>query len=147
LNRIAQLVNDIKETHGTSCPFELCDAMDIAVLDVEFPESVNGIFLNKDGKSTIYLNSDLTERERTVICAHELGHVLLHENFNSQFIKLHTFMSIPRLEKEADYFCAYLLLDDAKVIFDEHGLSTMEQIASFYGVERRLVELRYGMNN
>ncbi|NMA79925.1 MAG: ImmA/IrrE family metallo-endopeptidase [Clostridiales bacterium] len=147
MNRIARLVNDIKEEHGTNCPFELCDAMDITVLDVDFPDSVNGIFLNNDGRSTIYLNNRLAKHERTVICAHELGHVILHENFNCHFIRSHTFLSIPRLEKEADYFCAYLLLDDAKVLFDEYGLTTMEQIACFYGVERRLVELRYGMNN
>lgn len=147
MNRIAQLVNDIKEIHGTNCPFELCDAMDITVLDVDIPASVNGIYLNKGGNNIICLNNNLATHERAVICAHELGHVLLHKNFNCQFIDSHTFMSLSRLEKEADYFCAYLLLDDAKVLFDEYGLSTIEQIACFYGMERRLVELRYGMSN
>ena len=48
--------------------------------------------------------------QRTV-CAHELGHAVLHTHANTPFLRKNTFFSVDKLEIEANTFAALLLID------------------------------------
>lgn len=49
------------------------------------------------------------------VCAHELGHIILHPHVNTPFMKAHTLFSVDRLEKEANEFAVELLMPDEVV--------------------------------
>lgn len=136
-------VQTLKEYYGTADPFELCDYLDILVLDMALPPSVNGFYSGAGGCQVIYLSTALERVQRKSICAHELGHALLHAHTNGIFISSATLLVPSRYEREADLFAAHLLLEDGRIMFDRYGLSTVEQIASFTGLEERLVRMRY----
>jgi len=53
--------------------------------------------------------------QRTV-CAHESGHAVLHEEVNTLFLRKNTFLSVDRLEIEANTFAAFLLIDKNTII-------------------------------
>ena len=144
MDKIERLAGEIKRRYGTDNPFDICDCMDIPVLTLPLPESVRGFFTRIMGTRIVYINEQLPGQEARVVCAHELGHALLHESLNRFFITAATFQVESRYEREADFFAVCLLLEDGRTMYERYGLSTVEQIASFTGIEERLVALRYG---
>ena len=111
VDRILKKVEAIIDYYKTRNPFELCDEMGILVIDSDLPESVNGIYTMLYGQNTILLNKRLSEIKRHIVCAHELGHVILHERLNCLDLERNTNFSVPRLETEADTFAACLIID------------------------------------
>ncbi|MDL0421376.1 ImmA/IrrE family metallo-endopeptidase [Caldifermentibacillus hisashii] len=61
---------------------------------------------------TIVINSELSEWLKRYVCAHELGHAILHSDLNTSFLKKNTFYSIGKIEREANEFAVNLLLYD-----------------------------------
>ena len=112
MTQIRDLARGIREQYGTRNPFVLCERMDIAVLFADLPEITKGFFFVLRGKRVINLSLSLPEEERAAVCAHELGHALLHPTSNSPFLASNTNLVVGRYEREADYFSACLLLDD-----------------------------------
>ena len=49
----------------------------------------------------IHLNQELDEPMLQFVCAHELGHTILHPNINTAFMTHRTFFSASKLEREA----------------------------------------------
>jgi Zn-dependent peptidase ImmA (M78 family) len=58
----------------------------------------------------IIINCDLDEWLKRYVCAHELGHAVLHPDINTGFLKKHTLFPIGRFEREANEFAINLLL-------------------------------------
>jgi Zn-dependent peptidase ImmA (M78 family) len=139
---IKKLVLSLKQEYGTNDPFRICENLDITVLFVELPEQIKGFYSNLIGSKFIYINNMIMGREQDVVCAHELGHALLHENINTIFIEKHTQLCRMRYEKEADYFCVCLLIDDELFDYETSGLSTLDQISKYTGLEKRLVRMK-----
>lgn len=67
------------------------------------------------------------------MCAHELGHALLHEGHNALFLRERTDFVMERYEREADLFAGYLLLDGETVEECLRNGWTSEQAAAFTG--------------
>lgn len=141
MNQIESLCNRLKQEFGTSDPFELCKRIGVAVLFVQLPMHVKGFYCNMADYRMVYINNRLKEDEQRVVCAHELGHALLHAELNVMFINHYTNLKTVRYENEADYFSACLLIDDS-LLDSSSGLSTLSDIAACAGVEERLVEFR-----
>ena len=80
--------------------------------------------------------------EKRFTCAHELGHALLHPNVNTPFLRENTFLSINKLEREANLFAPCLLCPLEKL--EEYREYTVSQIASLTGVREELIRLRVG---
>ena len=108
--KIYDITQELKEKYETRDPFRLCKALDILVLFVPLVR-VNGFYQHFDGQDIIYINQDLTDDEKTLVCAHELGHALLHTNVNTIFLETHKFVE-NKYETEADAFAINLLYDD-----------------------------------
>lgn len=135
---IRDLARSIRNQYGTDNPFVLCDKMDIAVLFTDLPEITKGFFFVLRGKRIINLNLSLAEEEKTAVCAHELGHAILHPTSNSPFLSSNTNLILGRYEREADYFSACLILDDLDKLCRD---CTMEQLAGEYNLPLRVVRL------
>ena len=108
--KIYDIVQELKEKYETRDPFRLCKALDILVLYVPLVR-VNGFYQHFDGQDIIYINQDLNDDEKTLVCAHELGHALLHTNVNTIFLETHKFVE-NKYEREADAFAINLLYED-----------------------------------
>lgn len=125
---------------GSTDPFVICESLDICVLQVDLPPNIRGFYTSMLGAQIIYLNSDLSdEQEQRAVCAHELGHAVLHSHQNSMFLKSKTNFVTARFEREADLFAGYLLLDQQ--VADDcrcYGW-TVEQISHYTALPEQVV--------
>lgn len=67
----------------------------------------------------ININCDVDEGTQQFTLSHELGHIILHKDLNTPFLKKGVpLMSVPRKEREANEFAIYLPL---KLYEEENG--------------------------
>ena len=144
LERIMKTVNEITAFYNTSDPFRLCDEMGIIVISLDLPDSVNGIYTILYEQNTIILNTSLSYDRRRVICAHELGHIILHNGLNRMYLEKDTHYYLDAFEKEADTFAACLLIDDSLIRSLTQGETMcIKDIAVLSRVPEEYVKLRY----
>ncbi|WP_040195829.1 ImmA/IrrE family metallo-endopeptidase [Candidatus Soleaferrea massiliensis] len=140
---VEQMAQQLKDIYHTKEPRELCECLDILVLPSELPEQVRGFYTNIQNRRIIYLNKRLSALEQRVVCAHELGHALLHTDMNAVFNARCTLFCAARYEHEADLFSAFLLVDPdeyAPELFEDF---TAEQIAGQLQLPAELIRLRF----
>lgn len=90
----------------------------------------------------VFVNSDIeSESIHKIVCAHELGHAILHPKINSSYIGNYTLYSSSKIEIEANTFAAELLLPDE--IDEEYKGMTIDQIAASLCVLPELLKLKY----
>ena len=90
----------------------------------------------------VILVDALSEQERTLVLAHELGHLFLHKKANAIFMDTRTHLKTAEYETEADTFAIELLLPDDT--FSEYLSAgyTSEQISRITGYAQRLIDLK-----
>lgn len=136
---------DLRREYGDVSVFELCENLGILVTEQDLPESVNGFYVNFGSKYVVILKAGMQFEKKRYVCAHELGHVLLHTDLNSVFLREETGFVLDKLEAEADYFAACLLLDGELSCWKlEYGQLTVEQAAALSGLPERVVSLKFG---
>ena len=122
-------------------PFELCEYLKIKIM--RWPlEDMRGYFYQNEKGRVIVLNDSLSAKEERFVCAHEIGHYILHGGFNRVFLYTRTFLSTAKYENEADEFAAHLLYP--YICIDEYEGWTVEQIASFWGMPEEATKKRLG---
>lgn len=143
MDSIRKLTEKLKSQYYTNNPFDIAAAMDIEVISAELPHSIRGFCTKILGVQIIYINKGLSYQSKLIVCAHELGHILLHNQINTFYMKEKTYLKYAVYEKEADFFAACLLIDDE--IFDYHssGFSTFFEIANYTGFKEEVVEMRF----
>ncbi len=125
---------------GTSDPFEICEGLEVCVLRLTLPHNIRGFYTFTMGIQMIYLNAEISEeQELRAVCAHELGHAVLHANHNFMFLKENTDFIAARFEREADLFAGYLLLDEQTVYDCRCNGWTMPQIAQMTSLPERVI--------
>ena len=106
-----QLAVSLTRRHGTCNPFTICQDLGYIILFKPLG-TVRGLYRFVHRCHIIYINDELDEQSAKFVCAHELGHSLLHKGFNRVFMDVHTHMITSRFETEADRFAVDLLFDD-----------------------------------
>lgn len=124
---------------NTSDPFELADALNITVYFEELG-TINGYYNKPLRMKQIHINQNLNECDAKFTCAHELGHAILHPNASTPFLRSKTFLSVDKLEIEANEFAVNLLIPDCE-IYDNKELTT-EQLSRLLGYEETMIKLR-----
>ncbi|MCL6573902.1 MAG: ImmA/IrrE family metallo-endopeptidase [Bacillus sp. (in: Bacteria)] len=123
-----RLEREIKK-HKTSNPFEI--AVNRNILINYFPlGGTLGFYMKNSRHQVITLNSDMNEHLTNFVCAHELGHAVLHPDENTPFLHKNTLFSKDKIEKQANYWATQLLLYESnlysyqtkKEIMMEHGI-------------------------
>lgn len=114
MRREEKIVDNLVKKHKTSNPFELCELLNV---DVRYQNlgSIRGMYRCSKRNKFITLNSSLglSSMEYKVVCAHELGHLLMHSDENRIMMDraIHSGIYKPsRYENEANRFAAYLLM-------------------------------------
>lgn len=64
--------------YRSSGPFELADALNITVLERGDFKRQKGAFKVILNNSFIFINANMSDEMKRLVCAHELGHSLLH---------------------------------------------------------------------
>ena len=141
-NSAEKLARALRGRYGPCGVFDLCDRLGVAVVYQELPPRVNGFYVRFGSRCVIVISGLVPPERRDYVCAHELGHVLLHPGLNEQTMADLTDLCTKKLENEADCFAACLLLEERMKEWSRCCESlTANQVSQLSGVPRRVVEL------
>ena len=110
---IIALARDIKSSWHTNDPYKIAERLGIVVLHRD--NKIKGFTAQTvkiSGYPTIIsINNTYTDFSKKLLCAHELGHALLHENCVNHFATT-TNNVMSNVEQEANLFALALLGDN-----------------------------------
>ncbi|OUO76995.1 toxin-antitoxin system, toxin component [Blautia sp. An249] len=137
--KIKRLADSLVGKYNTRNPFEIISSLNVIV--VFYPlHGVKGFYQYFQRNNIIYIDETLSSNEKLFVCAHELGHMLLHKKANVIFMDSRTQLNTTKYEIEADRFAMDLLLSDADI--EKHLDFTTAQFSRLFGYSKKLVELR-----
>lgn len=135
---IKEKITQLKERYKTDCPYQLAEQLKIQIMQHNLHHEINGYYKYDRRNQYIVINSNLDDYMQRVVCAHELGHAVLHKHTNTPFMRKSTFLSVDKIETEANRFAAELLIED-KVLYE---CETYQQLASIHNVPVELIRLK-----
>jgi len=133
---------------GETDPIRICEALGILTLFEPmgtYLEACKGFFLSQSRKMAVTINSDLSEELQKIICAHELGHAVLHRK-GAGLKAFHDFMlfdTVSHYEYEANLFAAELLLRDKEVLSVLNDDLSFFQAAQALNVPAELLDFKF----
>ena len=136
---IKQKANSLVRKYNSRNPFEIIKNLNAIVVFCPL-KVVKGFYQYFQRNNIIYIDNELSESEQRFVCAHELGHMLIHKNANAIFMDSQTHLNISKYEIEADRFAINLLISD-----DDIGNNleyTVNQLSRLFGYHEKLIELR-----
>ncbi|WHY27667.1 ImmA/IrrE family metallo-endopeptidase [Bacillus wiedmannii] len=139
--KIKDYVMKIVKKHGTTNPFEIAKRKDIIVLFEDLGNTL-GFYNTYKRLKFIHINNRIDETTQRFVCAHELGHALLHPKANTPFLRNKTFFSVDRLEIEANTFAVELLLPDEMISEYQDTNLSIQEIAEIYGIPESFARLK-----
>lgn len=142
--KIKKLVQQLASEYQTNDPFEIAKMRDIHIQYHELGNTLGFTYCSRRSRF-IVINKDVPENALPYICAHELGHTVLHKGLSLPYLKKHTLFSINKYEREADTFAVELLLPDDLIA--EHEDCSLESIARLYHVPREILCLKLNKRN
>ncbi|EOW9529574.1 ImmA/IrrE family metallo-endopeptidase [Bacillus cytotoxicus] len=131
--KIKDYVLKIAKKHGTTNPFEIAKRKGIIVLFEDLGNTL-GFYNTYKRFKFIHINNRIDETTQRFVCAHELGHALLHPKANTPFLRNKTFFSVDRLEIEANTFAVELLFTDEMISAYKDTHLSLQEVAEIYGV-------------
>lgn len=137
--KISKLIKYLMKKYKTNDPFELCSFLGYKVME-EPLGNINGFYQSCIRNKIIHINCELDYREKLFVCAHELGHALLHSKLNILFLEKRTFCNKSKYELEANKFAAELIIPDN--IFGEYENYSIYQISKIENIPIHLLELK-----
>lgn len=128
--------------YDTNDPFELASLMNINVVYWDLHEEIKGFYKYDKRNKYIVINCNSDEKSQIFTAAHELGHSQMHSRVNTPFLREKTFLSVDRIEIEANTFAVELLLPD-KAIYEQDDVNiTLKEIAGMYCVPNEVAHLK-----
>lgn len=139
--KIKEYVLNIVKKHGTTNPFEIAKRKNIIVLFEDLGNTL-GFYNTYKRFKFIHINNRIDETTQRFVCAHELGHALLHPKANTPFLRNKTFFSVDRLEIEANTFAIELLLSDEMISEYQDTNLSIQEVAEIYGIPESFARLK-----
>lgn len=102
--------------HRTRNPFKLARLLNIEIVYEDLGE-IRGFFKKILRRKFIFINNKLSEFDQKLVCAHELGHAVLHSSNRIQFLIDNTkLLRKSRIEDEANLFASWLLFPGGDIV-------------------------------
>lgn len=79
---MCSFVLDLIKSHGSNEPRSIASKLNIKVFYKRMPVGVSGVLIKPEIKKAIIINSRLSRRQQREALAHELGHALLHGEYD-----------------------------------------------------------------
>ena len=138
---IPRLVKKLAWKYGTTDPEEMADYLNVITMNIPMGNNIAGYYKYIKRRKYIFINSNIkNDTYRRVILAHELGHSIMHRTQNCTFMNEYTLLLTSKIEKQANIFAAYFLIDDSLLI--EYKDFTREQFCNCTGYPEELIKLR-----
>lgn len=140
------LCRDLIEHYETRDPFRLAEALGVRVR--YFPlGDLKGFYIVLQGIPFIALHRDLPEPLLRTVCAHELGHHLLHRDLASRtvFNEYELYEMENCIERDANLFAAFLLVPEeaSEALFrPENRGRSLGELAGACGTTEELFAIR-----
>ena len=118
-NRAFTLPRRLIRRFQTRDPFTIAEEMGITVLIRSDFMRQKGAFAVIGNNSFIFINGSLSEYMQRLVCAHELGHALLHRKLGTMpggMMEFEIFDIKDAAEYEANVFAANLLIDEQEIL-------------------------------
>lgn len=135
---LKSLALEYVKKYKTTNPFEIADKLNIHIIEWDLHKDINGYYKYDRRNRYIVINQNLSDEWKRVVCAHELGHAILHTRLNTPFMRRNTLFSVNKIEREANRFAAELLIPDSSFIESDN----IYEIASLYSAPVELVQLK-----
>ena len=136
---VKRLVDSLVRKYNTRNPFEIINNLNVIV--VFYPlRGAKGFYQYFQRNNIIYIDESLSYHERLFVCAHELGHMLMHKKSNAIFMDSRTQLNTTKYELEANRFAMDLLIADNDI--EEYLDFTTSQLSHLLGYNKKLIELR-----
>lgn len=131
-----RLEREIKKAK-TNNPFEIADHKNIIIRYFPLGNTL-GFYMKNVRQQVITINCDIDDYLMMFVCAHELGHAILHPNENTPFLHKNTLFSKAKIEREANEFAVNLLLYDKNLEDYETKYDVLRENQIPYEMERFL---------
>ncbi len=145
---IQSTAHDLIKKYDTRNPFELCKATGVEVFYADLG-NLKGMYKYLKKNRFAVINKNMDSYTKTLVCAHELGHDILHRDLAKR-VCLQEFMLYDmksRPEYEANLFASEILLSDDKIITLVQEGYDIEQIANVLLTDINLVALKMASMN
>lgn len=139
--RVEPIANKLILKYKSRDPFTIVENMNAYIVYAPL-KGVRGFYQYFQRNNIIYIDESLPDHEKRLVCAHELGHMMLHRKTNTYRINAYTSLNTTKYEKEANRFAMYLLISDADLEEYREREYTIGQIAQLYGFSESLIKLR-----
>ncbi len=139
---IEKKVKQLVRKFGTRNPFELADMMGAILIHAPLKGGTRGFYSYYKRNGIICVDSSLSEQDANFVCAHELGHYVLHRKENSVLLKNTTFLNTNKFEIQANRFAVNLLISDEDIKEMRILGYTLAQTASALGVAEEMLKMR-----
>lgn len=136
---IKKMANKLARQHHSRNPFEIIKGLNIILVFVPLV-GVKGFYQYFQRNNLIYIDDSLPYHEKVFVCAHELGHMLLHKKQNAIFMDTYTGFNTQKYEIEANTFAVEFLIPDE--IISENQEYTTEQLSRMLGYSENLINLK-----
>lgn len=143
MKNIPLRVKNLVKKYGTRDPFLLASCLNLNVKFLEYSDNTKGYYIKVGKNKFIIINSNLTEEEKRVVLAHEIGHAVMHSSKEIHFLRENTLFPKGRHENEANKFAADLLIDLNSIDKCYIEELSLEQLARFMMVPKELIELKF----
>ncbi|WHX74682.1 ImmA/IrrE family metallo-endopeptidase [Bacillus safensis] len=129
---ITETVSKLQNKFKSSDPFFIANKLGIITVHEDLGNTL-GYYSKHFRTKFIHINEKVSEKGGYFVCAHELGHALLHSESNTPFLKKNTFFSTEKIELEANFFAMHLLFSSV-----QRGITFCE--FKEYGIPKELVQ-------
>lgn len=139
MDDVKKLANSLAKKYQSRNPFEIIRGMNTILVFAPLID-VRGFYQYFQRNNIVYVDEHLSKHEQKFVCAHELGHMLLHREANTVFMDTRTYLKTSPYEVEADKFAIELLVPN-EIILESWQYST-EQLSRLTGYSEELIRLR-----
>ncbi len=135
MSYISDAVEKLVKKYDTRDPFQLCKSLHIAIRYKNLDKYMKAYFFYQSRIKSIVLNNNVADTLHRILCAHELGHAILHCKLAmmNSFQEIELFDATQPAEYEANLFAAELLIPDSELLE-----LLNDDSKSFFGVAREL---------
>lgn len=138
--QIKKTVNDLVIRYQTRDPFCIACALQYQIL-FEHLGRVYGYFSCFNRTPLIHINRDIGESLWPFVCAHELGHSLLHAHTaGTHAFNDNSFLMNAGIEREANQFAVELLLPDE--FLEDHPDMGIYNLCHLVGIPKELAWMK-----
>lgn len=145
MDRLSKIAYKLITRFNTRDPFSIAKELGINILFCNDFGSLKGMYKVIKRNRFIFVNKDLDPYMQKIVCAHELGHDILHRDMahNSALQEFMLYDMNNRAEYEANIIAAEILLDTDEILeyIYDYGY-TSEQIARIMNTDINLVALK-----